>query len=55
MISTRTQVFIPQLKKYRTVYKKGNEKYIIIDGEYVEMTEFKRKMKEQFGMNISYE
>lgn len=55
MISTRTQVFIPQLRKYRTVYKKGNEKYIIIDGEYVEMTEFKRKMKEQFGMNISYE
>ena len=55
MESTSTQVFIPQLRKRRTVYKKGNEKYIIIDGEYVEMIEFKRKMKEQFGINISYE
>ena len=25
MKSTRTEVFIPQLRKRRTVYKKGNE------------------------------
>lgn len=55
MISTHTQVFIPQLKKRRTIYKKDNKKYININGEYVEMTEFKHKMKEQFGINISYE
>ena len=55
MKSTRTQVFIPQLRKRRTVYMKNNKKYIIIDGEYVEMAEFKNKMKEQFGINISYE
>lgn len=55
MESTRTQVFIPQLRKRRTVYMKNNKKYIIMDGEYVEMAEFKNKMKEQFGINISYE
>lgn len=55
MESTRTQVFIPQLRKHRTVYSDGKNKYINIDGEYVKMMEFKQKMKEQFGMNISYE
>ena len=55
MKSTRTQVFIPQLRKHKTVYMKNDKKYIIIDGEYVEMTEFKNKMKEPFGINISYE
>ena len=55
MKSTRTQVFIPQLRKHRTVYMKNDKKYIIIDGEYVEMIEFKNKIKEQFGINISYE
>ena len=55
MKSTRTEVFIPQLRKRITVYMKNNKKYIIMDGEYVEMAEFKNKMKEQFGINISYE
>lgn len=55
MKSTHEQVFIPQLRKHRTVYSDSKNKYINIDGEYVEMIEFKRKMKEQFGMNISYE
>lgn len=55
MKSTCTEVFIPQLRKRRTVYMKNDKKYIIIDGEYVEMIEFKNKMKEQFGINISYE
>lgn len=55
MKSTHEQVFIPQLRKRRTVYSNGKNKYINIDGECVEMIEFKRKMKEQFGINISYE
>ena len=55
MISTHEQIFIPQLRKRRTIYTDGKNKYINIDGKYVEMIEFKRKMKEQFGMNISYE
>ena len=36
MISTRTQLFIPQLRKYRTVYKKGNEKLNVGCAEILE-------------------
>lgn len=52
---TDKTVYIPQLHVKRTIYMEDDYRYIMMEKDWVEMDEYKRMLKDIYGINISYE